>query len=60
VEDEATAAFLQAVGVDLLQGYHLGRPLPADQWSAALTLVTDATTPVVPEQVTGDLVRATC
>ncbi len=36
VEDEATAALLRAAGVDLLQGYHLGRPLPAQQWSPSL------------------------
>ena len=59
VEDEPTAAFLQSVGVDLLQGYYLGRPLPADQWSTALTAVQDARTPVVPQQATGGLIPTT-
>jgi EAL domain-containing protein (putative c-di-GMP-specific phosphodiesterase class I) len=31
VEDAATAADLVAMGVDVLQGYHLSRPLPPDQ-----------------------------
>ncbi|GAA0479407.1 hypothetical protein Ade02nite_39700 [Paractinoplanes deccanensis] len=30
VEDEPTAAALADAGVDLLQGYHLGRPCPAE------------------------------
>jgi diguanylate cyclase len=30
VEDEATAQTLTAIGVGLLQGYHLSRPAPAD------------------------------
>jgi diguanylate cyclase (GGDEF)-like protein len=31
VEDAAQAAELLAMGVDVLQGYHLARPMPADQ-----------------------------
>jgi diguanylate cyclase (GGDEF)-like protein len=31
VEDAATAAMLVAVGADTIQGYHLARPMPADQ-----------------------------
>ncbi len=34
VEDEATSSLLRAAGVDLLQGYHLGMPLPAVEWVA--------------------------
>ena len=32
VEDQATVDFLREAGVDLLQGYHLGRPMPAEDW----------------------------
>ncbi len=35
VEDAATAKLLRLSGVDLLQGYHLGRRLPAAQWPAS-------------------------
>jgi diguanylate cyclase len=31
VEDQETADALQALGCDVLQGYHLSKPLPADQ-----------------------------
>jgi EAL domain-containing protein (putative c-di-GMP-specific phosphodiesterase class I) len=31
VEDRRTADILTAAGFDLLQGYHFGRPLPADR-----------------------------
>ena len=34
VEDAGTAEFLRESGVDLLQGYWFGRPLPADEWPA--------------------------
>jgi diguanylate cyclase (GGDEF)-like protein len=34
VEDEATARVLRELGVDLLQGYHFGRPCPADELDA--------------------------
>jgi EAL domain-containing protein (putative c-di-GMP-specific phosphodiesterase class I) len=35
IEDEATAEALQVLGFDLLQGYHFGRPVPADTISGA-------------------------
>jgi EAL domain-containing protein (putative c-di-GMP-specific phosphodiesterase class I) len=48
VEDEATLLALKALGVDVAQGYHLGRPMPENllqQWitdhSDALTLLTE-------------------
>ncbi len=31
IEDPDTAALLARLGVDLAQGYHIGRPVPADQ-----------------------------
>lgn len=31
VEDEATARVLRELGVDILQGYHFGRPCPASE-----------------------------
>ena len=31
VEDAATAAELRTMGVDVLQGYHVARPMPASQ-----------------------------
>jgi EAL domain-containing protein (putative c-di-GMP-specific phosphodiesterase class I) len=31
VEDAATAAELVLLDVDILQGYHIARPMPADQ-----------------------------
>ncbi|MBL7262119.1 putative bifunctional diguanylate cyclase/phosphodiesterase [Paractinoplanes lichenicola] len=37
VEDEPTAAALADAGVDLLQGYHLDRPQPADQLESKFT-----------------------
>jgi EAL domain-containing protein (putative c-di-GMP-specific phosphodiesterase class I) len=43
VEDASTAASLVAMGVDVLQGYHIARPMPAEdvvtwvwQWQSAL------------------------
>ena len=30
VEDEATMVALRALGVDVAQGFHLGRPMPED------------------------------
>jgi diguanylate cyclase (GGDEF)-like protein/PAS domain S-box-containing protein len=36
VENAEQAAFLQAHGCDEAQGYHLGRPLPEDQFEAML------------------------
>lgn len=45
VENAATAAALVALGVDVLQGYHLAQPMPADEiegwvrdWTAFATL----------------------
>jgi diguanylate cyclase (GGDEF)-like protein len=38
VEDEALATALRELGCDFAQGYHLGRPMPADQLRAALDL----------------------
>jgi len=34
IEDENTAVILRKLGVDLLQGYHLGRPCTADEFIA--------------------------
>jgi D-xylose transport system permease protein len=52
VEDEATLLALKALGVDIAQGYHLGRPMPENllrQWitqhSDALTLLTESPVP---------------
>ncbi len=45
VEDEASAALLQAYGVDLLQGYLYGAPMSAtqmDDWLAARNPASDA------------------
>lgn len=36
VETEAQAKFLRLIGVDHLQGYHFGKPMPADQLTAKL------------------------
>jgi diguanylate cyclase (GGDEF)-like protein len=33
VEDDGTALLLEELGVDVLQGYHLGRPCPAEEIS---------------------------
>jgi EAL domain-containing protein (putative c-di-GMP-specific phosphodiesterase class I) len=35
VEDEATRQLLQDYGVDMAQGYHLGRPVDSAELSAA-------------------------
>jgi diguanylate cyclase (GGDEF)-like protein len=35
VEDEATTTMLRDYGVDMAQGYHLGRPVDSDELSAA-------------------------
>ena len=37
VEDASTSAILVAMGVDVMQGYHFARPMPADEVSAWLT-----------------------
>jgi EAL domain-containing protein (putative c-di-GMP-specific phosphodiesterase class I) len=34
VEDEATSAELRQMGVDVLQGYHVARPMPPAQVEA--------------------------
>ena len=36
VEDERTLRILQDLGCDLVQGWHLGRPMPADRFGALL------------------------
>jgi EAL domain-containing protein (putative c-di-GMP-specific phosphodiesterase class I) len=36
VEDQATVDALTVLGCDVLQGYHLSRPLPADRLAAWL------------------------
>jgi len=36
VEDQATADVLKGVGVDFIQGYHIGRPLPLRELTASL------------------------
>ncbi|HET6533676.1 MAG TPA: GGDEF domain-containing protein [Actinoplanes sp.] len=38
VEDESTYAFLAQTGCDLVQGYHISRPLPADRFTAWLEM----------------------
>ena len=53
VEDEQTAGFLRDIGVDLLQGYYLGRPVPADDWSADLLSGARSCAPFVPAQGDG-------
>jgi diguanylate cyclase (GGDEF)-like protein len=37
VEDEETLSMLRQLGCDVAQGYHLGRPLPADEATAWLS-----------------------
>ncbi len=46
VEDQATVEKLQAIGVDLVQGYHIGRPRPLEQLLQE-TLVSKAEDEVV-------------
>ena len=44
VENAATAADLIAMGVDVLQGYHVAKPMPADEverWIRSRTTVSD-------------------
>jgi diguanylate cyclase len=38
VEDRRTAEILASLGFDLLQGYHFGRPLPADRVPSAVAV----------------------
>ena len=58
VEDEQTAGFLCDIGVDLLQGYYLGRPAPADDWSAELLAGVRTRAPFVPAQADGGTAAA--
>ena len=53
VEDERTAAVLREAGVDLLQGYHFGRPAPAAELQA-LPLFASATVPAPTSWLLGD------
>jgi len=55
VEDEVTADFLRDIGVDLLQGYHFGRPLPADEWPGRLLAGPSALAVAVPTQPSCDV-----
>lgn len=50
VEDQATAELLRACGVDVLQGYHLGRPLPAALWDPRLLVPGRPAGPTLPHQ----------
>lgn len=45
VEDETTAQTLRELGVDVLQGYHFGRPCPAGEFAAMPLFVHQATLP---------------
>lgn len=48
VEDHGAATHLLPLGVDVLQGYHIGRPMPAeaiDPWVREWTLGTTTTVP---------------
>jgi EAL domain-containing protein (putative c-di-GMP-specific phosphodiesterase class I)/CHASE2 domain-containing sensor protein len=36
VEDEETAGLLRTLGCDIIQGWHTGRPVPADEFAAQL------------------------
>jgi EAL domain-containing protein (putative c-di-GMP-specific phosphodiesterase class I) len=45
VEDEATLSLLRELGVDLVQGFHIGRPLPANEPAAAPPAPTAALGP---------------
>jgi EAL domain-containing protein (putative c-di-GMP-specific phosphodiesterase class I) len=38
VEDRRTAEILAGIGFDLLQGYHFGRPVPADRLPATVAV----------------------
>jgi diguanylate cyclase (GGDEF)-like protein len=51
VEDQETVEFLREAGVDLLQGYFLGRPAPAGDWPQHLvTEARRATLEAIPRQ----------
>ncbi len=47
VEDAPTAAMLIELGVDVLQGYHLSRPLPAGEVSATLGMTYAVARPIL-------------
>ncbi len=47
VEDEHTLAILQDLGCDLVQGWHLGRPMPAESFDALVAVPTDEIDPSV-------------
>jgi EAL domain-containing protein (putative c-di-GMP-specific phosphodiesterase class I) len=54
VEDAGTADFLRDCGVDLLQGYWFGRPLPASEWPAGRVATTPGSpAPAIPTQARG-------
>ena len=59
VEDERTAEFLRDSGVDLLQGYHFGRPMPADDWPGDLLASARVRAPFVPAQGSGVIASLT-
>jgi EAL domain-containing protein (putative c-di-GMP-specific phosphodiesterase class I) len=50
VEDQETWAMLSALGCDVIQGYHLSRPLPEDQIEAWMTDYARPLAPVTPLQ----------
>jgi diguanylate cyclase len=56
VEDAETWRLLRALGCDVIQGYHLSRPLPTEQITRWLTesnlrvVLDDEFNPLVPEQ----------
>ncbi|MDQ1536214.1 MAG: hypothetical protein QOE58_607 [Actinomycetota bacterium] len=65
VEDEATLVALRALGVDIAQGYHLGRPMPENILQQWITDHSDALLLVAANQVeAGDVshpsVRGRC
>ncbi|WP_197495784.1 putative bifunctional diguanylate cyclase/phosphodiesterase [Acidihalobacter yilgarnensis] len=47
VEDEATLSLLREIGVDYVQGYHIGRPRPSPFAPPARALSADPGTPAV-------------
>ena len=60
VEDLETADFLRDSGVDLLQGYYFGRPLPAEEWrDGTLPHARVAAAVSVPAQSTGEVTALT-
>jgi predicted signal transduction protein with EAL and GGDEF domain len=47
VEDQATLTALKALGVDVAQGFHLGRPMPENLLKQWIADRTDTTTPQI-------------